>query len=303
MKKIYVLEHFDFTREQRARLDALGEVKYYEKAIDHDIAEAIREADAILIDWIDPDTILPKLHKGQFICLPYTGYDWVKNLGMAKDNGVVISNTPNYSTNAVAEHHIALLLDVAKHITEFNNEYKATGKTSFNRGFELASKRVGIIGLGNIGYRLATLIKPFTSDIVTYNRTKKNVDGILDLTLDELLTTSDVVCVTCRLNDKTKNLISTRELDIMKRGAILTSTTGEVIDLDALDIALDRGTLFGAGIDDVDKCIVPSTLVEKPNFICTYHRAYDTNESENNRINLCIDSIEAFLNGSPINKI
>lgn len=303
MKNIYVLEHFDFTKEQLDRLNALGNVKYYEKANEKDIDEAIMNADAILIDWLDPDTILQKLHKGQFICLPYTGYDWVKNINLAKDNGVIISNTPNYSTNAVAEHHLALLLDVAKHITNFNNEYKEKGSTGFNRGFELTGKRVGIIGLGNIGRRLAELLIPFTNDIVTYNRTKKNIIGIKDVSLEELLTTSDVVCVTCRLNDNTKNLISTNQFNIMKKGAILTSTTGQIIDFNALDEVLKDDKLFGVGVDDVDKCYVPKSLLNNSKFVCTYHRAYDTNESENNRINLCIDSIEAFLNGKPINKI
>ena len=117
MKKIYVLEHFDFNDEQFKRLNNLGEVKYYEKANEKEIEEAIKNADAILLDWIDPDPILKKMKKGQFICLPYTGYDWVKNIELAKNNGVVVSNTPNYSTNAVAEHHLGLILDCAKHIT------------------------------------------------------------------------------------------------------------------------------------------------------------------------------------------
>ena len=64
---------------------------------------------------------------GQFICLPYTGYDWIKNIELASQNGVVISNTPNYSTNAVAEHHLGFIFDCAKHITSFNNIYKRGG--------------------------------------------------------------------------------------------------------------------------------------------------------------------------------
>ncbi len=124
MKKIYVLEKFDFSDEQLKRLNSLGEVKYYNKANEREQNEAVLYADAILLDWLDPNPILANMKKGQFICLPYTGYDWIKNIGLAKQNGVVISNTPNYSTNAVAEHHLALILACAKHIVYFNNLYK-----------------------------------------------------------------------------------------------------------------------------------------------------------------------------------
>ena len=303
MKKIYILEHFDFSEEQLYKLKTLGEVKYYEKANQEQIDEATANADAILLDWIDPNPILKNMKKGQFICLPYTGYDWVKNIPLAKENGVVISNTPNYSTNAVAEHHLALILDCAKHITSFNNTYKACGNVGFNRGFEISGKKVGIIGLGAIGKRLAELFSSFNVEIMTYNRTKKNLPNIKDVDLNTLLESSDIICVTCRLTSETKNMIGLKELNKMKKSAILTSTTGGVINLNALNEFLASNSLFGVGLDDVDQQKVPEELLKYDNVISTYHRAYDTNESENNRIDMCINSIEAFFNGKPINKI
>lgn len=94
-----------------------------------------------------------------------------------------------------------------------------------------------------------------------------------------------------------------KELRLMKSTAILTSTTGGIINLDDLNEFLKENSLFGVGLDDVDQQNVPKELLTHDNVICTYHRAYDTNESENNRINMCIDSIEAFINGNPINQI
>lgn len=303
MKKIYVLEHFDFNEKQLNKLNSLGEVKYYEKANQLEIDEAIDKADAILIDWLDPVPILSKMRKNQFICLPYTGYDWISNINEAKNNGVIISNTPNYSTNAVAEHHLGLILDCAKHITSFNNTYKSGNKVLFNRGMELKNKKVGIIGLGSIGKRLADLLSIFNVELMTYNRTKKNVSNIKDVDLNTLVKESDIVCVTCKLTSETRNLIGENQLNLMKETAILTSTTGGVIDLDELNEFLKDKFLFGVGLDDVDQQKVPQGLLENDNVICTYHRAYDTNESEENRINMCIGSIEAFLNGKPINLI
>lgn len=303
MKKIYILEHFDFNSEQMDRLKTLGEVIYYEKANEEQINDAIKNADAILIDWLDPDPILAKMKKGQIMCLPYTGYDWINNLQQAKDKGVVISNTPNYSTNGVAEHHLALILDCAKHITSFNNIYKSGNIVGFNRGLELKGKKVGIIGLGNIGKRLAELLSIFGVEIFTYNRTAKKIPNIRDVDLKTLLTTCDIICNTCKLTSETRNMIGINELKLMKSNAILTSTTGGIINLDELNEFLKNNQLFGIGLDDVDQQKVPAELLKHDNVICTYHRAYDTNESENNKINICIDNIEAFFNNLPINVI
>ena len=303
MKKIYILEHFDFDDEQMEKLKSLGEVRYYEKANEQEIDEAIQNADAILIDWLDPNPILAKMRKGQFVCLPYTGYDWVNNVSLAKENGVIISNTPNYSTNAVAEHHLSLILDCAKHITSFNNVYKSGKEVAFNRGLELKGKKVGIIGLGHIGKRLAELLSIFGVEILTYNRTLKNLPNIQDVDLSTLLSTCDIICNTCRLTTETRNLIGLKELKQMKSTAILTSTTGGIINLDDLNDFLKTNELFGVGLDDVDQQQVPKDLLKHDNVVCTYHRAYNTNESENNRINLCIKNIEAYFNSEPINVI
>jgi len=303
MKKIYILEHFDFSDQQIKKLNSLGDVKYFEKANTQEIDEAIKNADVILLDWLDPNPILEGMRKGQFICLPYTGYDWVKNIKMAKEKGVVISNTPNYSTNAVAEHHLSLILDCAKHVTSFNNIYKSGKEVGFNRGLELKGKKVGIIGLGNIGKRLADLLSIFGVEIVTFNRTPKNLPNIKDVDLNTLLSTCDIICNTCRLTPQTRNMIGKEELNQMKSSVILTSTTGGIINLDELSEYLKVNTIFGVGLDDVDQQQVPKELLKHDNVICTYHRAYDTNESEENRINLCIENIEAFLKNKPINSI
>ena len=303
MKEIYILEHFDFTNEQMDLLKSLGNIHYFEKANEKEIAEAIKQADVILLDWIDPNPILEKMIQGQFMCLPYTGYDWVKNVELAKRNGVIISTTPNYSTNAVAEHHLSLILDCAKHITTFNNLYKSDKKVPFTRGFELKDKKVGIIGLGNIGQRLAELLKGFGVKIISYSKTPKNIPEIQNVDLKSLLKDSDIICITCKLNLQTQNLIGIKELKLMKSNVILTSTTGGVINLDDLCEFMQNNKIFGVGLDDVDKQNVPQKLIEKDNFICTYHRAYDTDESEKNRINLCIENIKSFLNDNPINTI
>lgn len=303
MKNIYILEHFDLSKEQLKELKKLGNVHYFQKAEQKYIDEAIEKADVILFDWLDPTDLMTKLHKGQMVCLPFTGFGWIKTLNQAIDNGVVVCNTPNYSTNAVAEHHLALMLSACKQVAYFNNLTKARQDVSFHRGIEITGKKVGIIGLGHIGFRLAELLKSFNVELYTYNNTKKSLPNIKDVSLEKLLKTCDFVCVTCVLNDNTRNMLNYEKLSLMKNNAILTQTTGGIIDFDALDKILSEGKLFGVGLDDVDQQIIPKNLFNYDRLICTYHRAFDTNESEKNRLDMCISNIKAYFDNNPINLI
>lgn len=152
--------------------------------------------------------------------MPYTGFDWITSLKQALDNGVVISNTPNYSTNAVAEHHLGLILTATKQIPYFNKFLLNDEKVPFKRSMEISGKTVGIIGLGHIGSRLAELLMPFGVKILTYNPTKKNLKNIKDVTLEELLKSSDIVCVTCRLTDSTRNMLDKEKLSLDRKSVV-----------------------------------------------------------------------------------
>lgn len=302
-KNIYILEKFDFSDKQIDRLKKLGNVKFYDKAQQSDIEEAANKADVVMVDWIDPTDLITKMKKGSFVCLPFTGYGWISTIGQAIKNGVTLANTPNYSTNAVAEHHLALLMAVCKHVTLFNEGLKKKDVPNC-RNMEISGKTVGIIGLGHIGYRLAELLKPFNVKLLTTNTTPKMIKGIKDVDLETLLKQSDIICITCQLNDKTKNMIGSKELEIMKDNAIITATTNGVIDHNALEKTLKKGKLFGVGLEEfMDMKDVPMSLIKRPNVVSTYHRAYDTFEAENNRLEMAVCNIEAFLAGKPTNVI
>lgn len=303
MKKIYFLEYFNFSEKQLERLNALGEVKMFDAATEKDIKEAEKKADVLVVDWLDPTDIITKMKKKSFVCLPFTGYGWITTLKEAMDKGVTFSNTPNYSTNAVAEHHLALMLACAKNVAQCDAGLKK-GDVPTNKNIELSGKTVGIIGLGHIGFRLAELLKAFNVKILTTNSSYKNAEGIKDVKLETLLKQSDFVCVTCALNEQTKNMLAEKQLKMMKKDAILTATTGGVIDLIALEKLLGKGKLFGVGLEEfMDVNDVPERLINHPKVTCTFHRAYNTVEAEENRLNMCIDNIEAFLKGKPINLI
>lgn len=303
MKNIYILEYFDFSEEQLERLNKLGNVKFFDKAEQKDIDEAIKNADVIMLDWIDPTNIINKLKKGSFVNLPFTGYGWISTINEALNNGVIISNTPNYSTNAVAEHHLSLMLSAAKHVVSCNEGLKS-GNVPETMNIEISNKTVGIIGFGHIGYRLFELLKGFNVEVLTATPNDVNVEGVKKVSLEELLTKSDFVCVTCKLNETTKNMIGKNQLNLLKPNAVLTATTNEVINLTDLNDALNQGKLFGVGLEEfMSLADVPMNLINNPKVVCTYHRAYNTKEAEINRLNLSIDNIEAYINGKPINQI
>lgn len=303
MKKIYFLEYFNFSEKQMERLNALGEVKMFDNATKKDIAEAEKKADVLVVDWIDPTDIITKMKKGSFVCLPFTGYGWITTLKQAMANGVTFSNTPNYSTNAVAEHHLALMLACAKNLAQCDAGLKQ-GDVPETKNIELSGKAVGIIGLGHIGYRLAELLRAFNVNIISTSAGASNIDWIKDVKLDTLLKKSDFVCVTCALNETSKNMLGEKQLKMMKKDAVLTATTGGIIDLVALEKVLNKGRLFGVGLEEfMDLNDVPKSLINHPKVTCTFHRAYNTFEAEENRLNMCIDNIEAFIKGKPINVI
>lgn len=302
-KKIYILEKFDFSKQQVKRLNSLGNVTFYDKASSEEIDKIVVDADVIMLDWIDPTNIITRMKSGSFVCLPFTGYGWISTLREAMNNGVTLSNTPNYSTNAVAEHHLALMLAVAKHVPLFFDGLKKK-KVPTIKNVELTNKTVGIIGMGNIGRRLAELLAPFNVTILNYSRTKKDLPNVRNVSLDTFLKQSDFVCVTCALNDATRNMLDKKKLSLMKESAILTATTSGIINLKDLEEVLNEGKLFGVGLEEfMDMKDVPMTLIKHPKVVSTYHRAYDTIEAEHNRLNMAIDNIEGYIKGNPINPI
>ena len=164
----------------------------------------------------------------------------------------------------------------------------------------MENKTLGVIGLGKIGSRVAEIGKRgFNMNVITYNRTPKNLAGIKEVSLEKLLKESDVIAVTCDLNPTSKNLIGEKEFNLMKPTAIIVSTTWGVIDVSALINALKNKRIFGAGLD-VDNEF-PKELLEFKNVVLTPHNAYNTKEAQIRRVDICIDNIESFLEGKPKN--
>jgi len=197
----------------------------------------------------------PKL---KLVQLTSAGYDRV-DLEAARKAKVPVANNGGANSVAVAEHAVMLMLAVLKklvyhHLNVVGGTWRAKDFAAV-RTYEVEGKRLGIIGLGNIGKKVARRVQGFDMDVRYYDVLRLTEDqedalGVRFALFNELLRTSDVVTLHVPLNDVTRKMISTRELGMMKRGAILVNTCrGPVVDEDALHQALTSGTIAGAGLD------------------------------------------------------
>jgi len=304
MYKIVVLEKIEMTEAQKNRLNALGNVEFFNSSDEAQSKERVKDADVAVIDWIDPNSFLESMKKPSLLALMSTGYDWI-NIKGARAGNISVSNVPGYATEAVAEHIIGLMFAVArKTVIGDANIRKGRKEKGCLRGVELSGRRAGIIGLGKIGCRVAKILACFGMEVVAFDSNQKNILGIKIIALDELLQTSDAVFVTCSATESAKNMLTTEKLELMKPSAILLATTWGVVELGAITQVLKNKRIFGAGFDvsiEGGDIILPDEFIELENVVLTPHIGYNTEEAKTRQVDICISNIEKYLKGSPEN--
>jgi phosphoglycerate dehydrogenase-like enzyme len=247
----------------------------------------------------------PKLRLVQLLS---AGYDRV-DVEAARKAGVPVANNGGANAIAVAEHTLMLILAVLKKLVQFHNAVVAgkwrVGDLADARVHELAGKTVGIVGLGNIGKKVARRAAAFDArvqyyDIARLGEHQEDALGVRFALFDELLRTSDVVTLHVPLDDTTRHMISTRELGLMKTSAVLVNTCrGPVVDENALHRALTSGTIAAAGLDVmVDEPPAPNhPLFRLPNVTFTPHSAGPTWENWVARFRNGFDNIQRVAGG------
>src|SRR5499433_2312378 len=220
----------------------------------------------------------------KLVQLTSAGYDRV-DLEAARKARVPVANNGGANSVAVAEHAVMLMLAVLKRLVANHNEVVAgkwrTAAFAASRLYEVEGKRLGIVGLGNIGKKVARRVQGFDMDVRYYDVLRLTEDqednlGVRYALFPELLRTSDIVTLHVPLNDVTRKMMSTREFGMMKKTAVLVNTCrGPVVDEDALHQALTSGTIAGAGLDVmVEEPPKPAHPIFKlPNVILTPHSA------------------------------
>jgi D-3-phosphoglycerate dehydrogenase len=220
------------------------------------------------------EEVLRSLPKLKAISRCGVGLDNV-DLEAAEKRGILISNTPNAPSQAVAELTIALILNLLRKVSLSDRRVR-NGQWKKEMGQLISGKTVGIIGLGRIGKRVAELLKSFEVKILASepNPDKKWVrkNKINLVSMDELLKESDIVTLHIPYTEQNRNLINSERLKIMKRGAILINTSrGGLIDEMALYQALKSGHLGGAALDVTEVEPYQGPLTELDNVIITPH--------------------------------
>jgi phosphoglycerate dehydrogenase-like enzyme len=305
--KIVILEKIDITKEQVARLESLGSVDWFENSSEDECKVRLKGADVVVVDWIDPSPFILSMKPPSLLALMSTGFAWIKYREEARKKGILISNIPGYATEAVAEHIIGLTLSVARQSTTGDRNIRAGNKEKgYLRGIELKGRRMGIIGLGQIGKRVAQISKCLGMDVVTYNRHHKKANGIVDLSLEELLSTSDVVCISCPLNNDSKGMLNKASLGLLKKGSIIVGATWDILVLDDIIPYFKNEHIRGIGVDaaiEGGKIELPDNLIKLDNVIITPHIGYNTVEAKIRQVDICISNIKSFAVGRSQNVV
>ncbi len=297
--------------------EQFGTVACYANTTAAQVAERIKDADIIISNKAPMNqSTLADAPNVKLICLLATGYDCV-DLTYCKSRGIKVANVVNYCTPAVAQHTLLLALMLSGK-TAFYDQYVKSGAYSaqerfsnFDRTFhDLEGMTWGIIGMGTIGRKVASLADAFGCKVQFYSASGNSTcTDYPRVGLDTLLCTSDIVSLHCPLTDRTRNLIDKHAFEKMKRTAILINVArGPVVNTQDLYEALTTGKIMAAGLDVREKEPMAhnnplSQIQDSTKLIITPHMSWASVESRTRLIAEVAKNIQAFLDGVDRNVI
>jgi glycerate dehydrogenase len=297
-------------------LEKLGRLTVYGRTPPEKVTERIGDAEAVYTNkTLITKATLGECPKLQFIGVLATGYN-VVDVEAANEKGITVSNVPSYGTDAVAQFAIALLLELCHHIGEHSDCVKrGDWATSADWCFwnhplvELAGKTMGIIGYGRIGQRTGQIAQVLGMNVVAYDTF---IDPALAnaacryVELDELLSVSDVIALHCPLFPATKGIINKDTIAKMKDGVmIINNSRGQMIVEEDLRDALNSGKVAGAAVDvvSVEPIRMDNPLLQAKNVIITPHISWASKESRQRLMDIAVENLRKFMEGSPANVI
>lgn len=262
------------------------------------LIERMKDAEVVIVSNIKIGSdILSQCPKLKMLDVAFTGLDHI-DLDYCQAHGIVVKNASGYATEGVAELAIGLMLDVYRHITALDADIRQGGTRNNFLGKELRGKRVGIVGTGAIGIRTALLLQCFGCEVVAWSRSQKAdilAHNIPYVTLEELMSTCDIISLHVPLTKETHHLISRELLEKCKPTAVIINTArGNVVDIDALSDLLKAGKLGGAGIDVYEKeppLAENHPLFSAPNCVLVPHVGYATREAFDDRIGIVLGNL------------
>lgn len=295
-----------------------GEVTYYPNTVTkEEVIERIKEADIVIANKspLNEET-LKDAKNLKLICELATGYDNC-DLAYCKSRGIKVANVVDYSTGMVAQHTMTLALTLSQKLPHYDNYVKSGAYSAQDRFsnfdipfYELEGKTWGIIGMGNIGKRVAKLATAFGCKVIFHSVTGKSTcTEYPQVDKDTLLAESDFVSLHCPLSDLTRDFIDREALQKMKNTAILINVArGRVVNNADLYEALVAGEIQAAGLDVVE--VEPleltnplSKLKDSNRLIITPHLAWASVEARKRCVEGVYKNIEAFIRGEDRNVV
>ena len=296
-------------------LEALGDVEVYPRTAPEDVIDRCFNAEIILTNKVVINKqILVSLPRLKYIGVLATGYN-VVDVDTASDLDIIVTNIPAYSTDSVVQMTFAHILTMTNRVEHYTQQNR-NGRWSNNPDFvywdtpliELAGKTMGIVGLGNIGMKVAQLARCFGMEVYAFTSKASSLlpEGIQKTTFEGLLSVSDILSLHCPLNRSTREMINASSLAKMKEGALLINTgRGPLVNEADVAEALRSGHLGGYGADVM--CQEPpaedNPLFSAPNAYITPHIAWATFEARKRRIAIAVGNVKAFIDGNPVNVV
>ena len=294
---------------------ALGELTVYDRTLPSELMQRAAGAEVLITNktLITAENMadLPEL---KYIGVLATGYN-VVDIDAAKARGIVVTNIPAYSTASVAQMVFAHILNITQRVGYYADENKQ-GRWTKNADFcywdtqlvELQGKKMGIVGLGNIGQATARIAQAFGMEVCVYSSKPQFVlpSGIKKMDLDELFAECDVISLHCPLTPDTKEMVNAERLSKMKSNAVLINTgRGPLINEQDLANALNEGRIAAAGLDvlSVEPSVEGNPLLTARNCFITPHIAWATLEARTRLMEIAVQNLKSYLNGQIINNV
>ncbi len=294
-------------------LRELGELVIYQLTKPDELVERIDDADILLCNktYIGKN-IMAECKNLKYIGLFATGYNNI-DIECAKQLDITVCNAGSYSTDAVAQHTFALILNHFNKIKEYDTFVKDGGWTRAEvfspfiyRMNELAGKTIGIVGYGNIGKKVADIAKVFGMRVLAYNRSNKQDEGVEFVDLDTLVSMSDIVSVHCPLNNDSDKMFNYEMFLKFKPDSLFINTArGGIMDERDLACALNEGIIGGAAVDALvmEPMQKGNPLLDAPNITITPHVAWAPVETRERLLDIVCDNIACYMEGTPKNVV
>lgn len=309
--KIVITDKIDFPPETLEKLRKIPGIKIYDDvpSSKEEIIERIKDADVATTWYVDiPKDVIEATTKLKYIVVPAVQTDWVDK-GAAREKGIKVLNCPTFTSQAVAEHALALMFAVKRQIVAANLQILNGGFNSKNfEGTEVKGKTLVTFGYGNIGKKIIEMAKGLGMETGFLNTQASEEES------NNLLKKADVLVMCLPLNEQTKAILSSERLSLLKQTAVVINVArGLVIEQEAFYDALTSGRIAGAGIDTFPNDETTTTegktpdhilkFAKLPNVVATPHMGFKTRESLERLGEELIKDIESCIENNPINVV